>query len=294
MVSINATTTNSFVLSSLRQTNAELSTTQNRIASGLKVASARDNASVWSTAQTIRTDLKAQDTVNGSIAVAKARSDVAVEALTTIQDILGNLATAAGAAVLHSTTGAGAINDAVQANVKNYQNQLRAVVDSAAFSGFNLLTGTTAVTATIGQDNGTPITLGYTPSAVVLDTAGTGGTLGSGSAAAFTTIYNTVFNTASTTTVALRDTFIATVNAAKATIASMTTEVGNYSNSLGSLQDFNNKVADIRNGALSALVDADMEKESAKVSALQVKQQLAFQALSIGNNSTQNILRLFQ
>ena len=64
--------------------------------------------------------------------------------------------------------------------------------------------------------------------------------------------------------------------------------------SASTLESRQSKVNDIRNSALSSLVDADMEQESARVSSLQVKQQLAFQALSIGNNSAQNILRLFQ
>jgi flagellin len=45
---------------------------------------------------------------------------------------------------------------------------------------------------------------------------------------------------------------------------------------------------------VSRLVDADMEEESAKLSALQTQQQLAIQSLSIANSSSQNILSLFQ
>jgi flagellin len=42
------------------------------------------------------------------------------------------------------------------------------------------------------------------------------------------------------------------------------------------------------------LVDADMNEESTKLQALQVKQQLGVQALSIANNSSQTILQLFR
>jgi len=42
------------------------------------------------------------------------------------------------------------------------------------------------------------------------------------------------------------------------------------------------------------MVDADMNAESARLSALQVQQQLGVQALSIANQSTQNILSLFR
>ena len=42
------------------------------------------------------------------------------------------------------------------------------------------------------------------------------------------------------------------------------------------------------------LVDGDMEAESARLSALQVQQQLGIQALSIANGSSQTILALFR
>ncbi|KAK0350754.1 hypothetical protein LTR94_027714, partial [Friedmanniomyces endolithicus] len=42
------------------------------------------------------------------------------------------------------------------------------------------------------------------------------------------------------------------------------------------------------------LVDADLAKESAKLTALQTKQQLGVQALSIANSSSQTLLSLFR
>jgi flagellin len=42
------------------------------------------------------------------------------------------------------------------------------------------------------------------------------------------------------------------------------------------------------------LVDADMNEESTRLQALQVKQQLGVQALSIANASSQSILQLFR
>ena len=45
---------------------------------------------------------------------------------------------------------------------------------------------------------------------------------------------------------------------------------------------------------MSSLVDADMNEESTRLQALQVQQQLGVQALSIANQSSQQILRLFQ
>ena len=45
---------------------------------------------------------------------------------------------------------------------------------------------------------------------------------------------------------------------------------------------------------IGQLVDADMNAESTRLQALQVRQQLGVQALSIANQSAQQILQLFQ
>jgi flagellin len=44
---------------------------------------------------------------------------------------------------------------------------------------------------------------------------------------------------------------------------------------------------------VGSLVDADMNQESSKLSALQVQQQLGVQSLSIANQNSQMILKLF-
>ena len=57
---------------------------------------------------------------------------------------------------------------------------------------------------------------------------------------------------------------------------------------------FVSSLMDAIEGGISQLVDADMNEESTRLQALQVKQQLGIQALSIANGSSQSILRLFQ
>lgn len=286
MLSVNSISVNRAVLASLRQTNADLATAQNHIASGLKVASAADNASVWNTAQTIRKDIAAQDGVDGSIAIAKGQADAANAGLTSIADLLQKIKSAA-ANLADATSGSPVANNLViQKQIKTYVDQILTVAKGATFQGKNLLTGTDASTVTpvIGYDNGSQVT-GLFTITNMMDTSGSGGKLGTvygyGGAASWNTSL-----TASTVTNAI-DTAITDVN-------NYITSVTSYANSLTSQQDFYDKLKDIRSTALSALVDADMTEESARVQALQVKQQLAYQALSVGNSSAQNILRLFQ
>jgi len=59
-------------------------------------------------------------------------------------------------------------------------------------------------------------------------------------------------------------------------------------------QAFVRSLIDANNRGIGQLVDADLNEESAKLKALQTQEQLAIQALGIANDSTQNILRLFQ
>ena len=57
---------------------------------------------------------------------------------------------------------------------------------------------------------------------------------------------------------------------------------------------FVNKLQDSLEAGVGNLVDADLAKESARLTALQTKQQLGVQALSIANSSSQTVLSLFR
>ena len=46
--------------------------------------------------------------------------------------------------------------------------------------------------------------------------------------------------------------------------------------------------------AIGALIDADLAKESARLQALQIRQQLGTQSLSIANQAPQSLLSLFK
>jgi flagellin len=58
--------------------------------------------------------------------------------------------------------------------------------------------------------------------------------------------------------------------------------------------NFVSKLSDSLEAGVGSLVDANMTEESAKLNALQVQQQLGTQALSIANQSPQNLLSLFR
>ncbi|QIF82292.1 flagellin [Brevundimonas sp. 'scallop'] len=87
---------------------------------------------------------------------------------------------------------------------------------------------------------------------------------------------------------------VANVDAAiTATTAALAT-LGTQSKSLGRQITFVNKLQDALEAGVGNLVDADLAKESAKLTALQTKQQLGVQALSIANQGSSILLGLFR
>lgn len=72
------------------------------------------------------------------------------------------------------------------------------------------------------------------------------------------------------------------------------TDLGSTKSRIGLQQDFVKNLMDAIDRGVGQLVDADMNEESVKLQALQVKQQLGIQALSIANSNGQSILSLFR
>ena len=99
---------------------------------------------------------------------------------------------------------------------------------------------------------------------------------------------------ASIATQTLAYNMIATVDVAITQVSSALSKLGTGSKSLNSHLTFVGKLQDTLDAGVGNLVDADLAKESARLQALQVQQQLGAQALSIANQSPQMILQLFK
>jgi flagellin len=262
MVSINYVASNAAVVRSMKAVAAQLSETQERIATGYRINAASDNGSVWATAQTIRSDLAAQDVVKGDIGVAKAKADVAAAALDTIGGLLDQIKEKTVAA-----QASGASFTALAADVAALKSQIAAVIGGATVNNVNWLSGTGAAqSVNVDISGGTAVPLSVTT--IKIDNTGT---------ALTTMVNNTTLATAANFT-----TLGGQVDTAKAALVTYSATLRGFSGSLDTQSSFLTTVADIRRQALSSLVDADMEEESAKLQALQVKQQLAYQALAGG------------
>jgi flagellin len=275
-MSLNSVNTNAgalIALESLDATNAALNTTQNRISTGLKVASATDNGATWAVAQNIRSTVGALGSVTDSLNRGISVADVAVSAGQTISDLLNQMKAKALAATDTSATSTDITNYAN--DFVALRNQIAKIVSTSDFNGVNMIkTSGSSVMALASASGSVKVTV----AAVNLGLGG--GTVTVTAAATFTT------NTTAAAVLALVNTSITNVNAAVA-------KLGTGVNALNSQLSFVQSQSDTLTTGIGNLVDADVAKESANLTALQTKQQLGAQALSIANSSSSILLSLF-
>ncbi len=273
-LSVNTNTGAQVALQNLNATNAALATTQNRINTGKSVASAKDNGAVWAIAQGQRADIGALGAVKQSLNRGIAAVDVALAAGETVSDLLLQLKEKALSATDASlkTSARAALNEDFTA----LRDQIATVTANAEFNGVNLLkTGATGFAALANVAGTSSLTV----AAEVLALGGANVTI-----ATTQSIDTLTKATASLTAVT---TSIDNVSAALA-------RLGTKSNALSTHLTFVGKLSDALEAGVGNLVDADLAKESAKLQALQTKQQLGVQALGIANQTPQLVLSLFR
>jgi flagellin len=262
-------------LQNLNSTNTELMQVQGRINTGKKVASAKDNGSIWAIAQNQRSTSGALNAVRDSLQRAQSTVDVALNAGETVSDLLLQMKEKALAAsdVTLDTNSRTALND----EFTSLRDQVTKAVTNADFNGANMVkTGGTTLMALANADGTSQITV----QAQDLSLTGT----------ALSGIGAT--GTISTATAATN--MITAVNTAIVAVSSSLSQLGTGSKSLSSHMTFINKLQDTLDAGVGNLVDADLAKESARLQALQTKQQLGIQALAIANSSSSSLLGLFR
>jgi flagellin len=261
-------------LQNLNKTSSDLQTVQNRISTGLKVGSAKDDGAAFAIAQSQRSTVSSLDSVKDSISRAGSVVDVSSSAGESVSDMLTQLKTKALAASdtsLDTTSRA-----ALQNDFESIRDQITKTLSNASFNGINLVDGTNASIAALANADGSSV---ITVAGQDLSLGGSIVTLASADTFASATSAANLLSTL--------DTSINNVSSALAKLGTSAKALSNHGTFVGKLQD--SLTAGIGN-----LVDADLSKESAKLQALQTKQQLGIQALSIANQSTSTVLSLFR
>jgi flagellin len=283
-------------LQTLSTINNSLEETQGRVSSGYKVSEASDNVAYWSISTTMKSDNMALNAAADALGVGAAKVDTAYAAMESAIDVVNEIKSKLVTATETSTD-----KGQVQLEISKLQEQLTSIAKGASFSGENwmvsngqtegsVVDGFVRSTATGGAETVAVTTATYDIAANALFSdadATTGGILGATDGVMSITL----------TDATTQDDIAEYMTAVETALDGMTTAGG----SLGALStridlqtDYAGKLSDAIDQGVSRLVDADMEEESAKLSALQTQQQLAIQSLSIANSSSQNIMSLFK
>jgi len=272
--SINTNVGAMVALQNLSTTSSQLSGVENIISTGLKIASAKDNGAIYAIAQSQRSTVSSLDAVTDSLNRASSVVDVASAAGNSVADLLNQLKTKALAASdtsLDTTS-----RNALQSDFNSIRDQITSTINNASFNGINLVNGGNANITALANAKGTG---GITVSGENLSLGGSIVTL------ATTASFATATSAANLLTTL--DTSIDNVSSSLAKLGTSSTALQSHITFVGQLQ--NSLTAGIGN-----LVDANMAEESAKLQALQTKQQLGVQALSLANQSTSTVLSLFR
>ncbi|NEJ69527.1 flagellin [Rhizobium phaseoli] len=301
MTSINTNNAAMAALQTLRGINQGLQETQAHVSSGYRVGKASDNAAYWSIATTMRSDNKALSAVSDALGLGAAKVDTAYSAMDSAIDVVGDIK-----AKLVAATENGVDKAKVQEEVSQLQQQLLSIAQSASFSGENWVAGadgTKNVVASFVRDGSNAVSVVMTD--YVLDDSSAGNVLFGMSGGAVDTATgilgtsngsNASIYAMDITNFTLGDiqTALTSVESALKAMTSAGAALGSISKRIELQENFVSALSDSIDSGVGRLVDADMEEESSKLSALQTQQQLAVQSLSIANSSSQTILTLFR
>ena len=296
MVAFNSIYTNPAAytaLQSLNKINRNLDISQNRVASGLRVASALDNASSFSIAQGIRGEIAAIDSLQSNIAKVKGIVDYTLAAAEGISDLTSQIR--AKFQEMASTSSTANQRTAIGVEIQELVSQARALAKQAAnkdehagnlvdlFSvaggGANL---TVATNILFGKASAAAAS-----STIVITKAET--------AALFTHLNSFANQNGSDATTARANSILSGQFATYETaVATALGKLAGKSRQLEGQQDFLTTLKATRNEIIGGYVDTDLATESARLTALQVQQQLAVQAIGIANQRPQSLLGLFR
>lgn len=317
MTSLLTNTSAMVALQTLNKINMDLNETNNAVSTGLRISEASDSAAYWAIATTTKSDNGALGTVRDALAIGKATFDVMYNGLESVRESLQDMKELLVAARQPGVNYAniqtqidGLLTDMqnkAQASVINEQNFL--AVDSSAadynatksiVASFERASGGTVSVSTIDISIANyTLTDAHTTAASkigILDQyrgVATAGALAADTTVSVLDVDISGLDDSADSQLRVEQ-FITLVDTALTETITAQNAVGVNLARAESQQSFVAALMDANDRAVGALVDANMEKESTKLRALQTQQQLSIQSLSIANTSAQNVLTLFR
>ncbi len=264
-------------LQSLNSTGRDLQVSQNRINTGKKIETSKDNGAIWAIAKNQSSKANALDAVTDSLDRGKSTVDVALAAAATITDTLDQMRQKALAASETSLDSSSRAN--LNTEYQVLRDTINQVVSTAEFNGFNLIkSGGSNFSALSTDDPSKSMTI--SAFSLNINSGGTGKI--------------TVKTTSTIGTATAASTELTVIKNSISAVNTSIAQMGAQARRLDNQNVFISKLKDALETGVGNLVDADLARESARLTALQTKQQLGTQALSIANQSTGILASLFR
>ena len=256
----------------LKRTNDALGVVQKRVSTGYRVSDAKDDGGAFAVAQSVRGDIAGLTTANEQLGGLKGVIDVTLQGLGQVSKTMVELRT------VLTRLADGTINDEQRDQYAQQYGQLRTQVerfiDDATYNGRSLLSVDVAAgggdIVAIRNETATTLTIAAFDGAADFVLAAAPGDA-TAAQAAITGDWTTV----------------------NQTINDALNRLGSDANYIDSQVSYNRDKLDAVESGLGALIDADIAKEAARLQALQIRQQLGTQTLSITNQSPQALISLF-
>lgn len=250
-------------LRTLQSTNRSLATTQDRVSTGMKVATAKDNAASWSIASKMGASAAGYKVMVDQASVANAAVGLARSSAEGIVDLLETVKEKTIARSNYSAQGDTTSVNTVDKEIGELMTQVQQIAKNSVFNGVNL----------VGSSGDGQTTYTF----ITNFTSGTYSVSGTNLSGFATQITN----------VSQVDGYLKTAQDAAA-------DFGAAQQRIEVQQRFVESMYDALTAGVGALVDADMTEESARLQSLQVQQQLGAQAMQIANQAPQVLLGLFR
>jgi len=281
-----AMTINTNVNSLTAQRNAintqnSLATSMQRLSSGLRVNSAKDDAAGLAVADRMNTQVRGMNVAIRNANDGISLAQVAEGGLSVMSDLMQRMRELAVQAI-NSTNTSGDIA-ALNQEFGQLRNEVNRTMSAVQFNGTNLFTGTNDFDFQVGANAGQTITIAGSAMNINAATGGMSGvTQGAGAASGLVSA-----NAANASVLTALDTALATVNSTRATLGAVQSRFENTINFLRTAVE-NQSAARVR------IMDADFAAETANLSRAQILQQAGTAMIAQANQIPQGVLRLLQ
>jgi flagellin len=277
--SVNTNVGAMIALDALNSTNSQLNSVQKQISTGYRVSDAVDDGAAYAVAQSVRSSVGALTTANQQLGSAQGLLSTSTSALNDISNLMSSMRD-----VLVSLS-----NGATQGNERTqYESQyqslvanVKSFVQDASYNGQTLIGNITGSSGT------------FASIAVVRNEVGsTYGVSTFGGSTVYGSINFTTTQLNGASTVAALITATGTFINQSDSVSSAMNTYGSATNFINNQVSYNSDKINSLNAGLGSLVDANLAQESALLQALQIKQQLATQSLTLADQTPQILLSL--